>query len=233
MASTSSISSIQPSSLPASKTSCFLVPARPRVDDVISQAQNGDHDAFAKLYYLHKQRVFAICMRMVQDFALAEDLTQEVFLQLHRKLTLFRGESAFTTWLHRLTVNRVLMHLRKHVLPVVSLDLVMTDFPEEYIVRGVGAPDLTQVGVIDRLAIDRAAATLAPGYRDTFMLFDVQGFQHSEIASMQDSCEGTSKSQLYKARRAMRAALSAQVPAKNVGPKGTRQPKPLPCQMQA
>jgi RNA polymerase sigma-70 factor (ECF subfamily) len=174
----------------------------------VSRAQHGDQDAFSKLYFTHKQRVFAICMHMVGDFALAEDLTQEVFLQLHRKLAMFRGESAFTTWLHRLTVNRVLMHMRKHVLPVVSLDLAMTEFPEEYLVRSIGAPDLAQVGAIDRLAIDRAAATLPPGYRDTFMLFDVQGFQHREIAIVNDSTTGTSKSQLYKARRALRMALS-------------------------
>ena len=92
--------------------------------DVVLRAQAGDHDAFSELYLEHKKRVFAICMRMVRDFALAEDLTQEAFLQVHRRISLFRGDSAFTTWLHRLTVNTVLMYLRKRALSVVSLDLL-------------------------------------------------------------------------------------------------------------
>jgi RNA polymerase sigma-70 factor (ECF subfamily) len=148
-------------------------------------------------------------MRMVHDFSLAEDLTQETFLQLHRKLTSFRGDSLFTTWLHRMTVNIVLMRLRKRVLPVVSLDHVMTNVPEEHVVRSFGTWDRTQVGVIDRVAIDRAVATLAPGHRKIFLLHDVYGFQHDEIASMRGCTLGTSRSQLHKARRALRNALSA------------------------
>jgi len=102
-----------------------------RSEDVLVRAQAGDPDAFSQLYLLHKKRVYTICMQMVHDCSLAEDLTQETFLQLHRKLTSFRGESAFTTWLHRMTFNIVLQRLRKRVLPVVSLDQMMTDIPEE------------------------------------------------------------------------------------------------------
>jgi DNA-directed RNA polymerase specialized sigma24 family protein len=101
--------------------------AKSHLNDVLLRAQAGDPDAFSQLYLLHNKRVLAICIRMVRDFSLAEDLTQETFLQLHRKLISFRGESLFTTWLHRMTVNIVLMHLRKNVLPVVSLDQMMTD----------------------------------------------------------------------------------------------------------
>jgi RNA polymerase sigma-70 factor (ECF subfamily) len=180
-------------------------------DDVLAKAQAGDSDAFSRLYLQHRKRVFSICLRMVRDFSIAEDLTQETFLQLHRKLATFRGESVFTTWLHRMTVNIVLMRLRKRVLPVVSLDGVLISVaPDEEIVRSFGARDLTQAGVVDRLAIERAVATLPPGYRAAYILHDVQGFQHREIADMQSCTMGTSKSQLHKARRALRSALSPQ-----------------------
>jgi RNA polymerase sigma-70 factor (ECF subfamily) len=173
----------------------------------IGRAQAGDEDAFAELYFQHKRRVYSICMRMVHDPSLAEDLSQESFLQLHRNLGSFRGESAFTTWLHRLTVNVVLMHLRKRVLPICSLDQLMESVPEERAGRGFGKRDLTQAGVVDRLAINRAVATLAPGYRNVFLMHDVHGYQHREIASMEECSLGTSKSQLHKARRALRSAL--------------------------
>jgi RNA polymerase sigma-70 factor (ECF subfamily) len=184
-------------------------PAKHSAGDILTRAQAGDHDAFSELYLRHKKRVFSICMRMVHDSSLAEDLTQEAFIQLHRKLATFRGDSAFTTWLHRMTVNIALMHLRKRVLPVVSLDHLMTAIPEEHVGRNFGTCDRRQTGVVDRVAIDRAVATLAPGYRDVFLLHDVHGFEHSEIASMQDCTLGNSKSQLHKARRALRYALTA------------------------
>jgi RNA polymerase sigma-70 factor (ECF subfamily) len=184
-------------------------PAKHSAGDILTRAQGGDPDAFSELYLRHKKRVFSICMRMVHDSSLAEDLTQETFIQLHRKLATFRGDSAFTTWLHRMTVNIALMHLRKPVLPVVSLDHLMTAIPEEHVGRNFGTCDRRQTGVVDRVAIDRAVATLAPGYRDVFLLHDVHGFEHSEIASMQDCTLGNSKSQLHKARRALRYALTA------------------------
>jgi RNA polymerase sigma-70 factor (ECF subfamily) len=185
------------------------ISAKTRIGDILTRAQAGDPDAFSELYLRHKKRVFSICMRMVHDPSLAEDLTQETFIQLHRKLATFRGDSAFTTWLHRMTVNIALMHLRKPVLPVVSLDDLMTAIPEEHVGRNFGKCDRRQTGVVDRVAIDRAVATLAPGYRDVFLLHDVHGFEHREIASMQDCTLGNSKSQLHKARRALRYALSA------------------------
>jgi len=184
-------------------------PIKLRLDDVLVQAQAGNPDAFAALYYRHKKRIFSLCMRMVHDSFLAEDLMQETFVQLHRKLSTFRGDSVFTTWLHRMTVNIVLMHLRKRALPVVSLDNLMTDHSDGHYRRGFAATDLRQVGVVDRLTIDRAVATLAPGYRNIFLLHDVHGFEHREIASMEGCSLGNSKSQLFKARRALRGALSA------------------------
>ena len=178
--------------------------------DAVSRAQAGDQDAFSELYVRHKKHVFSICMRMVRDFSLAEDLTQETFLQVHRKLASFRGDSIFSTWLHRLAVNTVLMHMRKRVLAVVSLDHLMENVPEERAGRSFGTRDLTQAGVIDRLAIDRAVATMAPGYRNVFLLHDVHGFDHGEIASMLECSCGNTKSQLHKARRVLRGALTSQ-----------------------
>jgi RNA polymerase sigma-70 factor (ECF subfamily) len=182
-----------------------------RQADAVGRAQAGDQDAFSELYVQHKRRVFSICMNIVHDYSLAEDLSQETFLQLHRKLESFRGESAFTTWLHRLTVNTVLMHLRKRVLSVISLDHLTAEIPEEHMGRGFATRDLAQAGTVDRLAIDHAVASLAPGYRIIFLLHDVEGFDHAEIASMLQCTCGNTKSQLYKARRVLRGALAAQV----------------------
>jgi RNA polymerase sigma-70 factor (ECF subfamily) len=194
--------------LPALRSPHLASPTNPREDDVLRRAQTGDPDAFSQLYRQHKKRVFAICMGMVRDFPLAEDLTQETFLQLHRKLASFRGESLFTTWLHRMTVNIVLMRLRKRVLPVVSLDQMTADTPEEHAGRAFGARDRAQIGVVDRLAIESALAALAPGYRKAFLLHDVQGLEHREIASREGCSVGSSKSQLHKARRVLRGVLA-------------------------
>jgi RNA polymerase sigma-70 factor (ECF subfamily) len=136
--------------------------------DAVTRAQAGNPDAFSELYSEHKRRVFSICMRIVRDSSLAEDLMQETFLQVHRKLASFRGDSVFTTWLHRLAVNTVLMHLRKRALPMVSLDYLMANGPEKRTRSGFGTRDLAQAGTFDRLDIDRAVATLAPGYRCVF-----------------------------------------------------------------
>jgi RNA polymerase sigma-70 factor (ECF subfamily) len=184
--------------------------AKRSLADAVVRAQSGDHDAFTEIYSRHQKRVFAICMRIVRDFALAEDLTQETFLQVHRKIGSFRGDSDFTTWLHRLAVNTVLMYMRKRQLSVVSLDHLMSDDHEDRAARDFGTRDLSQAGVIDRLSIDRALSALAPGYRLIYLLHDVEGFNHGEIAAMQDCTCGNSKSQLHKARRALRSTLSAQ-----------------------
>jgi RNA polymerase sigma-70 factor (ECF subfamily) len=185
--------------------------------DTICRAQAGDENAFTEIYKEHRKRVFAICMKMVRDFSLAEDLTQDAFVQLHRNLASFRGDSAFTTWLHRLTVNVVLMYMRKRVLPVVSLEQMTESIPEERVGREFGTIDLTQAGVVDRMAINRAVDDLAPGYRQIFLLHDVQGFQHCEIASMQHCSLGTSKSQLHKARRALRGVLAKRTRRSTLG----------------
>ena len=178
--------------------------------EVLARAQAGDHQAFAHLYALHKRRIYSLCLRMVGNVAEAEDLTQEAFLQLHRKIATFRGDSAFSTWLHRLAINVVLMQLRKKGLSLISLDEAMEPSPEEGPSRSFGAPDLTLTGTIDRLVLERAIADLPAGYRLIFILHDVEGFEHNEIASMLNCSIGNSKSQLHKARLKLRDALRAQ-----------------------
>jgi RNA polymerase sigma-70 factor, ECF subfamily len=179
----------------------------PADDNVLARAQAGDHHAFAQLYSVHKRRIYSLCLRMVGNTAEAEDLTQEAFLQLHRKIATFRGDSAFSTWLHRLAINVVLMHLRKKGLPQVSLDEAMEPVHDDGPGRSFGAPDLSLSGSIDRLALERAVAELPAGYRLIFVLHDVEGYEHNEIAGMLDCSIGNSKSQLHKARLKLREAL--------------------------
>ncbi len=143
---------------------------------------------------------------MTGDTAEAEDLTQEAFLQLFRKIATFRGESAFSTWLHRLVVNVVLMHLRKKGLQQVSLDEMDTS-QEEPVKRDYGEDDRRLMGSIDRLNLTRAIAQLPPGYRAVFVLHDVEGYEHNEIAQIMDCSIGNSKSQLHKARMKLRGWL--------------------------
>lgn len=175
--------------------------------DILARAQAGDHQAFEKLYSTHKRRVYSLCLRMLGNTAEAEDLTQEAFLQLHRKIATFRGESAFSTWLHRLAINVVLMHLRRKGLPSTSLDELMEAKNDIGPGRTFGAPDPLLSGSIDRLALQRAMADLPAGYRLIFILHDVEGYEHHEIARMLECSVGTSKSQLHKARLKLRDAL--------------------------
>ena len=174
--------------------------------EAIERAKQGDEAAFEVLYNLHKRRVYSLCLRMVSNPAQAEDLAQEAFLQLFRKISTFRGESAFSTWLHRMTVNVVLMQLRKKGLPQVSLEETM-ETDEETPRKELGAPDMKLTGSIDRLQLQRAIDKLPPGYKQVFVLHDVEGFEHNEIAEMVGCSIGNSKSQLHKARLKLRDHL--------------------------
>jgi RNA polymerase sigma-70 factor, ECF subfamily len=176
--------------------------------EAIERAKQGDEAAFEVLYNLHKRRVYSLCLRMVSNPAQAEDLAQEAFLQLFRKVGTFRGESAFSTWLHRMTVNVVLMHLRKKSLPAVSLEeTIETD--EETQKKELGAEDLKLTGSIERLQLQRAIDRLPPGYKTIFVLHDVEGFEHNEIAELVGCSIGNSKSQLHKARLKLRDYLKS------------------------
>ena len=168
-------------------------------------AGKGDMQAFEMLYERHNRRVYSLCLRMTQNPAEAEDLAQEAFIQLFRKIGSFRGESAFTTWLHRLTVNQCLMHFRKR-----SVKLERTTEEGEtpvQIVRGTENPNA--MPVLDRIALDNALKELPPGYRTVFVLHDVEGHEHEEIAKILGVAVGTSKSQLHKARLKLRGILKA------------------------
>ncbi|HWP84338.1 MAG TPA: RNA polymerase sigma factor [Terriglobia bacterium] len=158
------------------------------------------------MYHAHKRRVYSLCLRMVGDAAEAEDLTQEAFLQVFRKIGTFRGEAAFPTWLHRLTVNLVLMRLRKKGLWTASLDEPGSN-EEDARPLEVGSLDSTLDGSVDRLTLEKAIEALPPGYRIIFQLHDIEGYEHREIAGMIGCSVGNSKSQLHKARMKLREML--------------------------
>jgi RNA polymerase sigma-70 factor (ECF subfamily) len=179
--------------------------------EAIRRSQAGDSAAFDFLYQLHGRRVYALCLRMVNNPADAEDLMQEAFLQLFRKIGTFRGESAFSTWLHRMTVNVVLMRLRKKSLPTDSLEETLDPDQDSSPKRDVGAPDLRLSGAVDRVNLERSIEQLPPGYRTVFVLHDVQGYEHNEIADIMGCSVGNSKSQLHKARTRLRELLQEQV----------------------
>jgi RNA polymerase sigma-70 factor (ECF subfamily) len=177
--------------------------------EAIERAKLGDAEAFEFLYHLHKRRVYSLCLRMTGNIASAEDLTQEAFLQLFRKIGTFRGESAFSTWLHRMAVNVVLMQLRKKGLPLVPIEDTAEGEEEGTVRKEPGAPDERLTGSIDRLQLERAVDELPPGYRTIFVLHDVEGYEHNEIAELVGCSIGNSKSQLHKARLKMRELLRA------------------------
>ena len=181
--------------------------APPRAD-LIKRAQEGDSDAFGALFQAHKSRIYSVCLRMTSNASEAEDLTQDTFLQAFLKIMKFRGDSAFSTWLHRIAVNTVLMHFRKNALNQVSLDDPHIDRDGAKIQREFGTADKDLAGCLDRLALARAMKELPPGYRTVFLLHEVEGYEHQEIAEILSCSVGNSKSQLYKARIKFRELLA-------------------------
>jgi RNA polymerase sigma-70 factor, ECF subfamily len=159
--------------------------------------------AFEMIYQRYHRRTYSLCLRMTNSQTEAEDLTQEVFIQLFRKIGSFRGDSAFSTWLHRLTVNQVLMHFRRRS---VKNEKTSEDgeMPEQT-VSGTANPN--KMFVLDRLELNKAIEQLPPGYKKVFILHDVEGYEHEEIARMLKLSVGTSKSQLHKARLKLRGLL--------------------------
>jgi RNA polymerase sigma-70 factor (ECF subfamily) len=173
-------------------------------DAGLNSALSGDAmSGFENLYRKHYRRVYSICLRMTGNIAEAEDLTQEVFIQLHRKIGSFRGEAAFTTWLHRLTVNQVLMHFRKRSVrsELTTDDGEMPDSIDPDTLNPEAMP------IVDRIGLENAIAQLPNGYRTVFVLHDVEGYEHEEIAKLLGCSAGTSKSQLHKARLKLRRLL--------------------------
>jgi len=166
----------------------------------------GNIVAFELLYERYHRRTYSLCLRMTSNPTEAEDLTQEVFIQLFRKIGSFRGDSAFSTWLHRLTVNQVLMHFRRRS---VKNEKTSNDgeIPEQIV---PGTENQTRMPVLDRIALTRAIEQLPPGYKSVFTLHDVEGYEHEEVARILGISVGTSKSQLHKARLKLRGLLIKQ-----------------------
>ena len=171
--------------------------------DLTQAASKGNMAAFEEVYQRHHRRVYSICLRMLQNAFEAEDLTQDVFIQLYRKVGSFRGDSAFTTWLHRLTVNQVLMHFRKRNVKF-EKTTEEGETPEQ-IVAGTANPFKMQI--VDKMALENAIEQLPAGYKNVFVLHDVEGFEHEEVARILGCSVGTSKSQLHKARLKLRKLL--------------------------
>ena len=176
--------------------------------ETIRQAQEGDAAAFERIYRRYSRRVYGLCLRMTKNQADAEDLTQEAFLQVFRKIHTFRGESAFFSWFHRLSVNIVLMSLRKRKIMEIPLEND-GDHQEE---RGArlpvpSGPDPSLTGLFDRESLKRALRQMPSGYKRMLVLHDVFRYEHSEIAVALECSVGNSKSQLHKARERMRTLL--------------------------
>lgn len=174
--------------------------------ELVKRAQRGNSDAFAALFQKHKARVYSVCLRMTNNTAEAEDLTQDAFLQVFRKLSTFHGDSALSTWLYRIAVNTVLMHFRKKSLRQISLDEPMSH-DAKTVRREYGSRDDRLAGSVDRLALARAIADLPVGYRTIFLLHEVEGYEHQEIAELLNCSVGNSKSQLHKAKLRIREVL--------------------------
>ena len=169
------------------------------VTDTVRRAQQGDVDAFERLYRENVDRIFALCLRMSGDGVRAQELTQDVFVRAWEKLAGFEGKSAFSTWLHRLAVNVVLGSRRAEGIRVGKV--FGTDDLEAY-ETPTRPPD---PGIA--LDLERAIATLPPGARTVFVLHDVEGYKHEEIAELHGIAVGTCKAQLHRARRLLREAL--------------------------
>lgn len=169
-------------------------------DDLVARAQTGDQTAFRDLYRRHAGRVYALCLRLTGDVAAAEERTQDVFVRLWDKLASFRGESAFSSWLHRLAVNVVLNEQRTRGR---RESRVMPADPEILDRRDAGRADVAGLSI----DLERAIATLPEGAREVFVLYDIEGYGHAEIAELVGIAEGTSKAQLFRARRLLRGML--------------------------
>lgn len=175
---------------------------------IVRRALNGDGDAFGSLFHLHKHRVYAVILRMTKNTAEADDLTQDVFIQVFRKLSTFRGESALSTWLHRIAVTTALMHFRRQAPRQVSFDDPHDQDGVPITKRELGRHDDRLRYSLDRIALSRALETLPHGYRTIFELHEIKGYGHREIAGLLHCSIGNSKSQLHKAKERMRECLS-------------------------
>jgi RNA polymerase sigma-70 factor, ECF subfamily len=187
------------------QTECNLTEA-----EAIRQAKDGDATAFEFLYKAHCGCVYGVCLRMIKNAAEAEDLTQQAFLQLFRKIGTFRGESGFSTWLHRVAVNTVLMHIRRRKPTEILAEGLVRQSCSGEGPREHGPCDTSMLGAIERLNLMRAIRKLPRGYKQLFLLHEVVGYEHSEIAKLLGCSIGCSKSQVHKARKRLRQLLQGE-----------------------
>ena len=183
--------------------------------DEIQPLIEDDQKTFHELYQKYHERVYSICFRMTKNASESEDLTQDVFIRLFQTVGSFRGESAFTTWLHRLTVNLVLMHFRKRKRRPDQID-EKGELPA-YIVPG--SQDPKRMRIVDHILLSEILTKLPEGYRQAIILHDIQGLQHKEIAETRGRSVGTSRSQLHRGRVMLReliAGRSQQVNSQSV-----------------
>jgi RNA polymerase sigma-70 factor, ECF subfamily len=173
------------------------------IDQNVRLAAAGDMRAFEELYRQYYRRVYCLCLRMTRNVTRAEDLTQDVFVRLFRKLNTFRGEASFATWLHRLTVNEGLMHFRKA--PVRAEQATKDGTAPIRVVAGTENP--AGMSIIDRISLDEAIKQLPLPYRTVFIMHDVEGYEHAQIGKILGCAVGTSKARLHKARARMRSLL--------------------------
>ena len=171
---------------------------------LVERCRSGDLSAFEEIYAAHAGRLYSLACRMVGNPADAEDLLQEIFLAAHRKLDSFRGDSALGTWLYRLAMNQCLDYLRSRAARTSQVTGALDD---EFGLDDVGSRRLAEQ-TLTKVDLERALARLPEGCRAAFVLHDVQGLEHREVAEILGVAEGTSKSQVHKARLRLRALLS-------------------------
>lgn len=193
------------------------------IESAVARAMTGDASAFEELYQRYCRRVYSLCLRLTGSVDDAEDLTQEVFLLVHRKLGSFRGDASFSTWLHRVAVNRTLMHLRKS-----SVRHEQTEDQDTLrTITEARARECEKFSPLDRIALWRAIRNLPRGYRTVLVLHDVEGYRHEEIADLLGISVGATKSQLHKARMKVRHFLRG-CPSRD-----RRDPRPAPVRSEA
>jgi len=170
--------------------------------DLVARCKAGDVDAFAELYARHSSRIFSLAARMAGSPQTGEDLLQEIFLQAYRKIGGFKGDAAVGTWLYRLALNHCLDFVRSRQ---AKMDKATSAFADQDYAPALPAP---RESPAERIDLERAMQQLPPGCREVFVLHDVEGYEHKEIAAMLGIAEGTSKSQVFKARMKLRALLT-------------------------
>ena len=176
---------------------------------LVERCRRGELGAFEEIYRAHASRLYGLVLRMVGNPSDAEDLLQEIFLSAHRKLDGFRGDSALGTWLYRLATNQCLDHLRSKSARAGQVTDPLDDEPVMADGRSRGIAEET----VTRMDLERALAQLPEGCRAAFLLYDVEGLEHREVADALGIAEGTSKSQVHKARIKLRALLGGRTHA--------------------